>query len=504
MSHETDEPEPGEQGAGFRGGPWFPLAVALLGGLGLFGLSIVTRSLWIDEFHALHHASARSLADCLASVQTDNHPPLAFLLTRGTRAHFGDGAPALRCWSVAVGLLTILVAWRFGRRLPEGPARPAAALLVGISSYSMMIFSEVRMYGLLALSVLGLMSAIADTLEGRKRRAWIVFWVAVGMHSHYYFVHYGAVLALVLSVGAVVQRRWRPGVFQLVLPALIGLALFLPWGWTGFRAQLSHEMPSGGSSGLYANWMGFCQSLAHFLFMNTSVGGDFVTYGLALPGSLAGAVLGVLGLVRLWKARGEDHGLTLLLLVSVGILVPAWALAFSELMPRAGYNWRYISGSCVPILMVVACGMGSAPGWRRLLGGVLVTTCGGASLWIAFTPGQEDYHGAISHILQNARPGDAVVTRPMRTVHVDTAPTGWPYYLRHGDRPATLGPGDEPVEYRLPYFHGALEHERVWLYIRYRFPAEALALIESRYAEHEVVEIGPVLTVHLFSGRIRD
>lgn len=477
----------------------FALALAL--GSTLFGLSIVFRSLWIDEFHALHHASARTLSDCLASVQTDNHPPLAFLITRGTRALFGDSAIALRCWSVAVGLSTIVLSWRFGRRLPSGTARGAAAILVGISSYTMMIFSEARMYGLLALSVLGLMTAIADTLEGRPRRAWIVLWVAVGLHSHYYFVHYGLVLAVVLIGGAVVRAPWRRGVLQLVIPAVIGLLLFLPWGLTGFRAQLAHEMPSGGSSGLYANWMGFCQSLAHFLFMNTSVGGDAVTYGLALPGSVAGALLGALGIWSLWRARGSDGGLTLVMLVAVGVLVPAWALVFTKLMPRAGYNWRYISGSCVPVLMIVACGVGPRAAWRRVLGGLLFVTCGGASLWIALTPGQEDYHGAIRHILRNARPGDAVVTRPMRTVHVDTAPTGWPYYLRHADRPGTLAPGDEPVEYRLPFFHGAFEHDRIWVYIRYRFPAEALEEMAAAYDDHEVIKVGPVLTVHLFSGR---
>lgn len=476
--------------------PGFLLVLAT--GALLWIVAAVSRSLWIDEFHSLNHAGKPDFGEFLASVATDNHPPLAFALTRWARWLLGSSEVAMRSWSVLIGLAVLLPTARLARRLPDECGRRAAPWLVVLSSYSLMIFSEARMYGLMALAVLGLMSVVIETLQGRSRGWWAVAWCAIGLHSHYYFLQYGLVLAVVLVIALPFKPEWRRGTQRLVLPAVVGLLLFVPWGLTGFREQLAHDMPSGGSSGAYSNWMGFAQSLAHFLFINASVGGRWLTYGVALPGSVAAALVGGLGLVRLWRARRADAGLTFWLLVSVALLAPAWCLIFSKYMPRAGYNWRYIAGSCVPLLLILAAGIRWRPWPRAVLSGLLFTSLAIVAGVLAFSPGQEDYRGVIGHILQHAKENDALITRPMRRVDPENAPTGWEYYTeRLAADPRSAGP--VPVEYRLARWKPALEHDRVWVYIRYRFDEAVLEQLSHSYAKHEVIHFPPVMKLHLFS-----
>lgn len=415
---------------------------------------------------------------------------------RWARQVFGEDPAALRCWSVVVGAATILLAARVARRLPDASARPAALALIVLSSFAFTIFTEARMYGLLALAVLGLLETVLSVLEGRSTRWWASVWIAVGLHSHYYFVHYGFVLLLTLAVLALRRADVRRGVRRLLAPTLLGFASFLPWALTGLRAQLTHDLPSGGSSQLYLDLRGFCESLAHLLFMNASLGGRATTLGVALPGSVAGAAVGALGLGRLWRARREDGGRFLTFLLAAALAAPAWSFFVAWAYPRAGYNWRYISGSCVPLLFVVAAGIAWRPWPRAAASAVLFVTLAIVTLVNAVSPGQEDFRGAVARILSNARPGDAVVLRPLWEADPARSPTSWDYYRTRVERPPG---GAEPVEYRPPRHAGALTHERVWVLLRPRFPAEVLADLREEFPNEEKTPVGNMLEVYLFT-----
>ena len=472
------------------------LAAALALGLALWTTGVFNRSLWIDEFHSLHHARAADFPAFLASLETGNHPPLSFLLMRWSIALFGESAPALRWWSVVLGLATVALAAHVARRLPDPTARRAVPWLVVLSSFAFMIFTEARMYGLVALAALGLTETVLAALEGKSRGWWAAVLIPLGLHAHYYFLHYGFVLAVTTLAVAWARPETRPGFRRLLAPAAVGLALFLPWALTGLTGQFSHELPSGGTTRLYLNLSGFAQSLAHLLYMNASLGGRLATLGIALPGAVAGGVLGALGLARLWRARREGSGLFATYLLTLAFLAPAWSFLAAWLYERAGYSWRYIAGSCVPVLMVVAAGIRWRPWPRALLSGILFATLAAITLLNAFSPGQEDYRGAVRHILAHARPGDAILTKPTRHVDLEGAPTGWDYYRTRVER----APGAvEPVEYRTMHYTRALDHDRVWVFIRYRFPEEVSEALLAAYPRHEVTPIGPVLTVHLFS-----
>jgi hypothetical protein len=495
------------------------LRAALLVGAVLWIAGAMHRSLWIDEFHTLEHARGGNGLTVLGSLSSSNHPPLSFLLVSWSDRLFGDAPLALRWWSVLVGLATVVLTARVARRLPSAAARAAAPWLVVLSSYAFLIFTECRMYGLLALAVLGLTETVMSTLAGRSRGWWAALWIALGLHSHYYFVHFGFVIALATCSLAVLRPANRRGFARLLLPTAVGLLLFVPWGMTGFADQFGHNRDSGGSSGLYLNLNGFLQSIAHLLFQNASLGGDVVTYGVSLPGSFAAALLGLLGLFVWWRPAANDladrapaegahgartaggvpeRGLSSTMLGVVGFAAPLWGFAFAATYARAGYNWRYIAGSCVPVLLLVAAGVGWRPLWRAAVSGVLFATMAVVTLVNVASPGQEDFRGCVSYIRDHAVPGDAVLLRPLREVNPEISPTGWEYYV---DRVGAPADAPLPVAYRLGHYDEAIVHDRVWFFARYGFPAEVLEALSKDYPRHEVVQVGRVgvMAVHLFA-----
>jgi uncharacterized membrane protein len=467
-----------------RNGPLTLLVIVL------WALTAWNRSLWGDEFHALHHARIEGLSAFFETVRSDNHPPLAFLFLRWSMALFGEGHLALRLPGLIAALLFTRLAIRFAQRLPDPAARAWGPWLVALSSYRLVVFTEARMYGWLALCVLGLLEALAAALEDERSPWWAAPWVAIGLHTHYYFFNYLFVLgACVLAVAwAVPEKRAQAG--RLIAAGALGATLFLPWLALGFLHQLGHGLPAGSNYHTPLMWL---QSIAHLLYMNASLGGEWVSLYVALPGAIAAAILGLCGLGR-FRSAGSKR--VLIGLLAAGIGAPLWAFLLAGVIPRHSYNWPYIAGSCAPVLFLVAAGLGSPPRWlRNALLAVLVATLSLVTLINATSRGQEDFRGCVEFILANARAGDAVVTRAVWDQDPAGSPTGWRYYLDRIDPP----PGAVvPDEYRLPDFEGALQHDRVWVFIRRRWNRAALERLQAAYPNQALYPIGAVMSVRSF------
>lgn len=476
------------------------LLAALLVAAVLWLVGGVARSLWIDELHSLQHARQPTLGAFFGSVAEDNHPPLAWLLVRGALALFGDGELAMRSWAIAIGLALVALTARTARFLPDATARAWAPWLVGLSSYTFMVATEARMYGLLALATLGLVDATLSSLRGERGAWYAAPWIAIGLHSHYYFVHDLVVLALAVLTLALVDPKWRPGTRRLLLPVLVGGLAFLPWAFTGFTQQLAHDLPSGGWSGRYATPEGYAQSIAHLFFMNTSVGGAWVSKWVALPGAALAFFVIVLGSKRLVETIEKRDAPTFTILVAVGLLVPLWALMVSLVYDRAGFNWRYVAGSLAPVMLLAASGLAWRSPLRAALSGGLVGAMAIATLTQVAEPGQEDYRGAVRLVVELAEPGDAIVTRPQHFVRPEEALTGWDYYAPRAAAEFGITEGDLPVEYRQEDVDAALAHDRVWVVMRHpnRYHPRVFEALIGAYPRHEIVEVGNVMKVHRF------
>ncbi|MCZ6462858.1 MAG: glycosyltransferase family 39 protein [Proteobacteria bacterium] len=463
---------------------------ALLVGLALWTTTATNRSLAEDEFHTLHHTRPAELGDFFAVVRSDNHPPLAFLVYRASTGLFGESHLALRMPAVlgAVGLL--LLTLRVARRLPDARAAALAPWLLVLSSYVLVLLVNARMYVFLALTVLGLLEAALTWLDGKGSRWWVALWIALGLHLHYYFLHDLFALAVGLLAVAWMRPDLRRRARGLIAPAMVGGAAFLPWAALGLAAQIRSGLPPGGT---YGDPWAWCQSLAHLLFLQASLGGKLVTLGIALPGAAAAAVLGLLGLRRLW---GADTRPLLVLLVATAIFAPAWAYGVSLVWSHASYNWHYIAGSCVPLLLLVAAGIG-APGWRTVPALVVLATMSVVTGVNLRSAGWEDYRGVVHHVLARAQPGDAIVVKPIWPQDPARSPTGWDYYL------VRESPAPETVPERIPIadFRRAAAHDRVWVFVRYRYNEwfDVFELLRHDHPHEEVWPIGRAMWVHLLS-----
>ncbi len=468
--------------------------------------SAIGRSLWCDEFHSMHHVLTEDLHSFLESVQEDNHPPLGFLLERLSVGLFGLSHLSMRLPSILIGIAYLVVLARFCRRLPDPAARKLAPWLALASPFLLVVFTEARMYSLLALATLGLMGLLVGVLEdtrdeeARPSPRWMALWVAVGLHAHYYFVHVLA-LAAVLTIAAI---RLAPGsgrrARKLVIPAVLGVLLWAPWGFYGFLPQLTHDLPPGGETGTVAMLV---QSIAHFFFWNASVGGNWLVYGVAWPGCLLAAIALVLGTWRHLAATWRDASLrvSLLMLTGFGLGLPVWCCLSSIVFSRSRFGWRYVVGAAAPVLVLAAIGLAKRGVAARVLRALLPATMATVTLVNVFGGGQEDYERLVRFVLANAREGDAVLMEPLWELDKSRLETPWRFYLEQAEPPANA-----PVPEELVYsqHRDARRYDRVWVWARDPYSEWVQESLERHFPDESSWSMGPGLTLYLFSGSPED
>ncbi|MDH7487607.1 MAG: glycosyltransferase family 39 protein [Anaerolineae bacterium] len=148
-------------------GHWL-LVITLLAVL-LRVLRLDFQPLWWDEGYSLYFAT-NPLAEMVAQTARDIHPPLYYALLHGWIGLFGPSPVAVRLLSVAIGALTVPLAYAAGRFLGGSRVGLLAALLLAVNPLHIFYSQEVRMYGLVAL--LGLLSTLCALwlLLGDDRR----------------------------------------------------------------------------------------------------------------------------------------------------------------------------------------------------------------------------------------------------------------------------------------------------------------------------------------------
>jgi len=467
---------------------WNSVAVLLAAGL-LWTVGAARKSLWSDEFHSLHHARAGSWGEFFAVVRSDNHPPLSFALQRISVRRLGEAELALRLPSILAGFGLLVVLAELARRLPgRGPPLVAPWLAV-LSSYLFMIVTEARMYAWLALAVLGLVESVLERLEGRGSRWWVGAWIVLGFHSHYYFLHDLFVVGLCTLGAALLWKELRVRSAELLLPACLAGLACLPWAIWGFFPQLFHRLPPGGHYHGFSAWL---QSLAHLVFMNSSLGGAFLTYGVALPGALLVGWIALLGTIRL--AEGTRTRPLLLFLVGLGLGAPAWGYALSLIFERASYGWPYIAGSAAPLLCLAAAGLSDST-LRWIAAGAASGAMLAVTLLGAVWGGTEDYRSAVELVLASDRPGDGVVAKPLWDLGGPPSPTGWDFYAERLEP----DPARRPVEIPTAELFHIREHERVWALTRDEHSPWILDTLRRRFQHETVWHMGTHLQLHLFT-----
>lgn len=443
-------------------------------------------SLKLDDFHSIHHARAASVADFFRVLLEDNHPPLSFLLVKACRAIGGEGEMVLRLPSLAAGVGAVWLTWRMARRLAPTP-RALATALVAVSSLHVDLSSDVRMYALLALAVAGLLDALLDLLDEGRGTARLALWTVIGLHAHYHFLYPLVLLAPAAWLLAPSRRR------ALAIGFGIAALLSLPWYALGFPVQLGHGLAPGGSRTSVAL---FAEGLFHLVFFHISVAGAawrtlFLGAGIVLWGLVA------VGIAVAWRdSRASRARAQLLLLAGLG--APVLSTLAALLSSRAGFEWRYLIGSVVPVALLAT---GSGPmgllRTRALTAVVLVATI--LAGFNAVDPGEEDYRDAIAALLEQSRPGDAVVAAD-RQPRLFPHSLAWHYYaprLANGRSIPTTLPFDDGFVLADPA--ALAEHPRVWCVLRSMNDGCALLhQLRQRYPREDRKVFGRAIWLHRF------
>ena len=412
---------------------------ALCAVLIFFVLGLATawsRSLWLDEFHSLHHARnlARGVRPFLVDLEGDNHPPLYFALLSGARAAFGASPLALRLVGLLAGCANVLLVARVARRLaPTGTVGSArstlwAPLLVAASTLHLAVAAEARMYALLALLTTALLALLLAAVGGERRGGRLALVTAAGLLTHYYFAHALVVLgaAALFACRGAEQGPRRARRITLALGA--GVVLAAPWLATGFRHQLLEHAVAPGGTRVSARKL--VEALVHLEFHQVSLGPSWLRPPVLAAGGVFLLLL-LLGALRLVRSPNTPRG-GALLVIAAALVLPLWAALAAALMPRAGFNWTYLSGS-IGAAALLAASAADWP-WKGLrLAPVAVVVPGLAlAVYMAASPGTEDTRGAVAWVTERSAAGDGVVVVDWQPEIFEQG-AGWEYYAERTD-----------------------------------------------------------------------
>lgn len=320
-------------------GRYWTLAAALilLAAFGYVAGGLLADSLWDDEAWSAWAVRSPYLADTLARVRADVHPPLYFMLLDVWTLAAGDSPLALRLPSAWFALIGLAAAGATGARLFDRRAGLAAMLLLGASGFFVYYAREARMYSLLlTLATL----AAGAYLRWRARPNWRRALAYSGLLAGLFYTHYaGLLVALALALHHSLTRRWRrarPAGRGAPIPYLLAAALALPWLPAALEQLRAN--PSGPLAAPVATDWGALAALA--LVTTGGCGGL-----LLLPFALGS------GLPRLrqdWPAA---------LLVGLWLLLPAALLLAANAWLAPAFQVRYVLASLPAGALLAACGL---------------------------------------------------------------------------------------------------------------------------------------------------
>mgnify|MGYP000089749633 CR=1 FL=1 len=146
--------------------PWLVILIALIGA-GLRVLLLDRQGMWLDETFSVWLAN-HNVGDMLHwIVNSDQHPPLYYLLLQGWIALMGDTPYEVRLLSVLFGTATIPVIYLIGKRMSGAVMGLAAAVLLALSPFNIRFAQETRMYTLLtfnaAVAIYALVRLLTDS-----------------------------------------------------------------------------------------------------------------------------------------------------------------------------------------------------------------------------------------------------------------------------------------------------------------------------------------------------
>ena len=371
------------------------------------GLRFFTNSdMWLDEALTVN-ISSLPIKDLHAALQRDGAPPLYYLLLHFWMKLFGSGNLGARSLSGVISVATLPCLWIAGRRLGGRSVAVAATLLVATSPFAIYYGTEARMYSLVAfLTTVGFLALDRALTHPTKWNLIATgFVTALLLYTHYWALYLVAITGAWLVFQSIwgPQRRLRPA--RMALCAVIGgCVLFVPWLPT-FVFQSEH---TGTPWAVPANFAAMVNAVSSFAGGPTNEGRALALLYFALAG------LGIFGLaqdryhvVLDLRGRPKARGLALIVIGTLALAITGGYLQ------RSAFSARYASVIFVPLLLLVAMGIGTFA--DRRIAAVVIVAASGFGLFTTYPniSTQRSQAFQVSDVLASeGKPGDVVAFCP--------------------------------------------------------------------------------------------
>ncbi|MFQ6014801.1 MAG: glycosyltransferase family 39 protein [Anaerolineae bacterium] len=408
--------------------PWILLVIILLGfALRLYRLGF--QSLWYDETVSLLLAQ-KDVVSLTSHTAGDIHPPFYYYLLHFWIGLVGKTEFAAAFLSLAFGILLIPLVQRVGKAFFNSTVGLIAAGLVAVSPYNLWYSQEVRMYTLGAF--LGLASVYfmmrlrpgtrlgADRGLGLKLASNIWPWMGyvltavLGLYTLYYFfflilfqnlyVFARWLLTRRIETRAVPEMFFRPPIPRWLAGQAAIFVLYLPWLPIAYRQATEPPVPP---------WRSFVLLGQVLLESWTALSlGQSADPYIVWPILLLMAALYVAGLLS--KRNRDSQSPTPGSLLLGYTFVPLMAIYLFSLW-KPLYHVRYIFTYSPAFYLLLAAGLARLGRSSIVAATVCLGVIVGGSAYSVynfhFDPAYaaDDLRGAVSHIEERWRPGDAVL-----------------------------------------------------------------------------------------------
>lgn len=310
--------------------------------------------LWLDESWSRWMTETDWAGLRARAAAYDTHPPVYYSVLKAWRSLGGDGAFGMRLLSALAGVATVGLAWGCARQVPalRRPAwlAPLAAALAAASLPLIVASRQARPYALFAFAFAVALAAALALLRRRDSGARNLQWLGyfAGLEAVLWLHSLGVLFAGALSGGLVLGLLASGSLRRSLTPLVVGhiaVALaFLP----ALAAILEHRR------NWTTSWLGFD--------LGAVPGG--LAAGLAIPGPMAIPLFALAALGGYATMRSPDDRSAALLLISAAV-VPALAAVGLSMLSSPVFLPRTLVPSVLPLLLLVAAGIGSA-GYTRI------------------------------------------------------------------------------------------------------------------------------------------
>jgi mannosyltransferase len=450
---------------------WALLGVILLAVL-LRAYSLGQAELWFDEALSAVIAAKGWAGVVRYTLSTPfEHPPIYYVLLHSWTRVAGNSEFVLRFFSLFWGVLLVPLSYRFMASWGGRTFGLLAALVAALSTVHIDHSQSARMYTMLPVLGILLLSCFFRALATTRIRWWIGFFLVaiVGIGTHYYFALLFLVpLAFLLLCGP----KYRRLLLLLLLIQVATALLFATWyGFSpGFR-QAVQQVIAGEGGGISS----LGQRIAH------SAGG--LVTETPLVGHLAIAGIAVLGAI-VWPLPPASHAHPVSLVgsrrfVFLWVLVP-WLVALAIpywLQDRhLAYLWPALYALAASGLLVLR----TWSKWLFLAALVVMGATTGYWLYRQDAEPRFEFGRIMAYIEDRALPDDLVVMNQ---------PVFWPYVGYYAQRdletiylPANAPLSAEAVDRAMKSLVG--ERTRIWLGPVGAWTADPDLLVEQWLVNH--------------------